>query len=1063
MNDIIESVLLESMEYGPDEEPPPVVPVPGSGDITSLSPNRMLANALTQWWGSSGLQDQDDIIDGLRKDVFADFETWAAAARSGLIGWHPGILPGEGSVLLEKSGMTFGLVVVNSVFRMVLPDPSPDLATCTAEQLSAAAGGDWNRWRHRNHLSMVLAGQAAPWPDAIDLGASDLLVAANEGQSTVSTAHPWLTVSRTPGRRHRLLRISGGGSESPALTDLAAARSEQRITITRPRPTASRVQTAAETYDEESLLASFYKQVATGQMVLVLVSGVEEERGLITVDELGQRLAKAVFGEVPVPPPAMSETWSAALAQMEPQVIEREISALYNDQKTTSPTAHRILGTPWSRIYDFTASDALSSVAALTPRPADSVTVINACHDKPGKKNSLVELVAMNGIASGTLTSVDFHHPDSDDTDARSLWLKRLKAEMLCHPVVFMASSPSSAALWQTVSLFGPPGGANAFPRFIVTPAGTSADRVRMNQNGLTHIRRSPAEFSIRRLMAGQQPLAEGKKRQAEVLQNVRRGTGISVLRSLLDRAPGGSSDFLKGSDPKWGDIVDGYAANLSIVEAIRAKSAPDSDGQLPIILVEGRAGSGKTAALMAYAYDLHKHGSAVGWIDREATIPLPEIRSQAKEMDLHAVFVDDVDIFGGQAARLLKELRNGGSTLVVAAIRTTRSEVIDATFRPRKVDADHPMTDGDLKSLIKVLKKNGLLGILKQYRFSPDGRLNKLREICQRSLLAAMIQVVTGKPFEEKVRGEFIQLTPEQRALYATVCVFESAIVFKKRGIEEADLLQIVSPHGPTPKMKIAIDRLLGMRLIDRAQDGMLRCRQRTIADTMVETVLKEDPKQLGSVIEFLLKFYAGYAGHLVDNDDPYRRIMIRLLNHSLMVSLRLPNNIVRDIYSSVHDLLQDDFHYWLQRGEFEFETGNIDLAANYLESARGSGGTGDYLVQTAWSAVTLRRSADSPRDSSLLQNALEAISTLEHVVRTRGNSSPHSFAVIARSGTEWLTACQNVLPANERIHIAGRILDVVKLGRRICQDNHQAMHAADAYEPRLQRIIKYNFGLPV
>jgi hypothetical protein len=1066
---IIESVLTESMEQGPGNELPLVLPVPGLGDLTPVAPGRMLANALTHWWGATGpgipLSHQEDVIEGLRNDVFAEFETWASSTRNGLTGWHPGLLPGEGSIQLKKADLAVGLVVANSVFRMVLPDPSPDLATCSAEQISAAVGGEWSQWTRQNGLSMVFAGHSATWPDALGLGSSTVLVAADDSQPAPSIGSSWITFPRDQERRYRLLKVDLGNVENPLLTDLAATRSEQPISLVRPRntqPRQSALQSESAIYNEGERVVDFYKQIATGQMVLVLMSGIEGEMGFNTVDELNQQLAKTVFGEVPIPPPTMSETWSAALARLQPHSIERELRALRSSQAAVSPAAHRILNAPWWRIYDFTASDALQTVASKNSKLAGAVAVINACHEKPGSKNNLVEVVAMNGTASDTLTSVDFSHPDSDATDARALWFKRFKAEMLCHPVAFMASSPSNAELWQTLTLVGPQGEGEGFPRFIITPTGSTAGQVRLSQSGLTHIRQNPAEFSTITLRAGDQSLAQGKKRQSENLSSTRRGAGISALKSLLDNAPRGSDEFLKGSDPKWGDIVDGFSAKLSIVDTIRTRSEPGIDDRFPIVLVEGRAGCGKTTALMSYAYDLHRQGNTVGWIDREATNPLAEIRVQASEMDLDAVFVDDVDMFGGQAAKLLRELGNGGRTLVVAAIRTTRSEVVDATFRPERVDADRPMTDEDLKSLIKVLRKNGLLGILKQYRFSPAARIDKLREICERSLLAAMIEVVSGKPFEAKVRGEFHELKMEQRAIYATVCVFESTIVFKKRGIEEADLLQIVSPQEPSRKMKTNIDHLISMRLLDRAQDGTLRCRQRTIADTVVETVLKDDPKQLGSVIELLLKFYAGYAGHILDSDNPYRRIMIRLLNHSLMVSLHLPREMVRNIYSAIHDLLQDDFHYWLQRGEYEFEMGDIDVAANYLESARGSGGIGDYLVQTAWGAVTLRRSSNRPQDDTLLQQALGAITELERVIRMRGNASPHTFTVMTRSGTEWLTACQNVLSASEGTQIAMRILDVVELGRKICKDNHQVLSTADIYEPKLRRIIRHDFGIP-
>ncbi|MGV9355442.1 P-loop NTPase [Streptomyces misionensis] len=1069
--DFLETVLLECLEA--DNALPPVTIVPGRHDVGRLGPGHgMLAKALTRYWGDTerGLWrgDEQDIVEAVRDVPFADFGTWSGA-HANFPGWHQGVLPGEGSVRLGTDAGTLGIVAVNTVFRTAVPDATAELVTCSPGQWDSAVGGDYLQWAGANGLTLVVAGHSAAVPPSLAPVLPKTVLLAPEGDSAPSgSAARWLVTSRGTTRQHRLLRVQTAGPGAPKVRDLAAPPAEQPVPLPSPRRAAHPARPAGRAtpaaYDERAAMEEFYQQIGTGRMVLVAVSGVHGESDPVDTDRLTRQLTEAVYsGVVPDPAPTTAEIWNTALAELGSRAVGEFVAELRGADEESTTAARRILGAPWWRVYDFTATDVFSSLPDADPRIAETNTFVDALARKPAAGNATVETVAMHGNPTGPET-LDFTVPADDDLSPRALWFRRLKAELLTHPTVFMAASPSSRSLWNALALAQPQTEAEHFPRFLITGPGTAADRARIRQAGLTHIQVSPHAFAVRQLRPGLEILQQGRRRLADIRVGARRGSGIKLVSSLVDSAPAGSVEFLKGQDPTWGDVKDGFAVKLSITDRIRASARPAEDGRRRIVLVEGRAGSGKTTALMQYAYELHQAGRTVAWIDREATDPLPNLKAQALSMSADAIFVDDVDIFGSLGASLLRELSNGGRALVVAAIRTTRSDELDVTFQSRRVSADEPLKDEDLGQIVDVLHEHGLPGILKRQNLRPE-KIDKLRELCDRSLLVAMIQVVTGKRFEDKIASEYHELDPEQVSVYATVCVFESAIVFKKRGIEQEDLLQIVSGRGaPKPSLNRAINRLVDRRFLTLAPDGTVRSRQRTIADTVVDTVLKKNPDQLAGVIEYLLRFYAQYAADIRDNDDPYRRILIRLLNHSLMVSLRLRPTQVRDIYSTVHELLQDNFHYWLQRGEYELERGDLGIAENHLETAQGcEGGATDHFVLTAWSAIRLRRSTESPADGSLRERAFEAIGVLEEVTRRHGGASPHSFSVVARRGTEWVEACEVSLSVGQVDDTLRRILAVVEAGRRFCKDNHEFMRIADEFEPKVNRLLERSKGIPL
>ncbi|MFF7330389.1 hypothetical protein [Streptomyces sp. NPDC008150] len=1073
--DLLDAVMIECLDLGAPGVPP-VVRVPWRQDLTPpRAGGGMLVKALARYWSDTERElwrpEGADTADAVTESLFAEYTSWAATDVS-FPDWLPGVLPGEGSTRIGGDGAALGIVVANTVFRMALPPGSgTERPNCTAEQLGAAVGGDYAKWAGDNRLTVVLGGHSAALPTSLGPLLPRTLLLAPEGEALPSRlGEKWQVTHLGAVRQHRVLRLEAGAGAggTPRVRDLAAPQNEQPIPLPRPRRTApspgGTAWQAAPQAGEAEVLEEFYGQLGTGRMILVAVSGLHGETRPVDTDTFTEGLTKAVYGGVPTPPPTTPEIWHTALARLNPLVVDQHVAELRVDPEHFSNPAHRVLRAPWSRIYDLTATDLLTSMLRHDAQVTDTNTFVNALIRKPRAGNATVEAVAMHGEPTGP-EGLEFSVPADDDVTPRALWFRKLKAELLCRPTAFMATSPSSRALWQALTLVPQrqdPGG--RFPQFVITGPGTAADRERIRQAGFTHIEMPPHEFATRCLRPGLEVLQQGRRRLADVQLGARRNSGIKLVAGLVDSASAGTVEYLKGQDPTWGDVRDEFCAKLSIIDRIRDKARPGPNGRHSIVLVEGRAGSGKTTALMQYAYELHQAGRTVAWIDREATDPIPNLKAQAATMLPDAVFVDDVDIFGSLGASLLKELSNGGRSLVVAAIRTTRADELDVTFERDPVSADEPLKDEDLGQIVDILHKYALPGILKQHRVRAQ-KIDKLRELCDRSLLVAMIQVVTGKRFEDKVASEFHELDSSQVAVYATVCVFESAIVFKKRGIEQEDLLQIVSGRSaPRPALYEAIARLIKGRFLILAPDGTIRCRQRTIADTVVETVLKKNPTQLSSVVEFLLKFYAQYASESRDNDDPYRRIMIRLLNHSLMVSLRLKPARVREIYDTVHELLCDNFHYWLQRGEFELERGDLGIAENHLETAKGcEGGAADHYVLTAWSAIRLRRSTVAPADGTLHERAMQAIDVLEEVTRRHGGASPHSFSVVARRGTQWLEACERSLSADQIDLVLRKILDVIASGRRFCKDNHEFMRIADEYEPQLNRLLERSRGVPM
>ncbi|MFI6788878.1 hypothetical protein ACIBG4_16275 [Nonomuraea sp. NPDC050383] len=1042
--DLLDAVLLECYE---DDFQPLVLPVPGIGDLHESAAGRLVERALVNNWRDieAGLWsgEYSEIVEAMRDRVFKDFLDWARSYHDEV--WQPGLLPGDGSTRIAVGKRQVGLIVANTVFRMVASPPDHMLAVCAVEQLSHAVGGDFAAWKARNDLTVVVAAEPAALPLGFPLDGSTLLLTGRQGGDDA-----W----SVGGQSYRLIRAQFGQTGQPEVTDATEGKG---ITLARraPRQQPTPVPVVEEPYDEAKHLQEFYRQVESGRMVLVLISGAAKDT--IDLDKLRDQITVTTYGNLPSSQPSMRSIWPDAVASLSAPQLQSILQQLRSAPGAQLPGVRNLLRSPWWRIYDFTGSNTLQAMASGDDQI--SARVFNACYDRPEEDPTVdVEIIAMNGIVGDDLSTIDFG-PAKSHADPRSQWFRQFQTDALLYPMVWMAASPSSQALWEPQELIATQEHESLPARFVVTPDGIPADRARLRSNGLIHIRRDPADFAATSLRPGIEQLRRGRDRRVALVDETRMGKGVALVSSLIKDRHVGSKDYLKGHDPTWGDIVDGKAAMLSVVEAIRRATVPGVDRAEPIVLVKGRAGSGKTTALMHFAYYLHRKGKTVGWIDRETTRSRKAVVDEMLKLNPDAMFVDDVAIFSSQAATLLRHLNRNGQTLVVASVRRTREDVLDATFRPSVVAADDPLNDDDLERLVKILKDNGLLGILKEYRFMRQ-RVEKLRQLSGRSLLAAMIEVVTRQRFEDKVRSEYEQLSDERKLIYATVSFLQSELVNKQHGIDEGDLIQVVSQGAPGVETVNAINVLIGQRLLNLTPEGSLRCRQKTFADTVVDSILRDQPPFLAEIIRSLLVFYAERGGHITRHDHPYRMVMIRLLNHDMMKKTKIPYGDVRSIYDSVHDLLHEDFHYWLQRGQFELERGDLSIAANHMHSAIGcDGGATDHLVLTTRSSIRLRHATAYAKDAASFAEAKAALDDLEWIAKRKGSDSPHTFAVMVRDGCNWMEACRTVVSKDQFLDLGSQILDICELGKDVCEDNNQFLDVANRYEPKIRRLM----GVPM
>lgn len=726
-----------------------------------------------------------------------------------------------------------------------------------------------------------------------------------------------------------------------------------------------------------------------------------------------------------------------ALSSTDPSTAQKLIRKHLSNGLSDYRALVALIQAPWDRVYSI-GGLALDPIRfEQLPQP---VLRVSGCDPNP---DEMTRTLLVDNALIQDLDPVSFLLPASGTQ--REIWGQELRTRTLRRPTIAIANT-GHELLWQILESRD----ADSKSRcFVVLRHIRPEDQLAAINVAATLVQGSLDDLA-KALPAGHMKLQAGRRALARKRKGAAVGVGVQLVATLVrEHETAEDWSFLRGFDPTWDDVSSGRLLELPVLGHLRREVILDKGARNTVVL-RGRAGAGKTAALMQLGYELTTHESiVVAWIDRAATQSMARLLDEVLEIEPDCVIVDDVDIFGDSAPDLLRRLNRHGDTLVVASVRTTREHTVGWAPGARYVD-ELPMSDADIDSLERLLDSAGLLGSLQGVQ-PRQTRLEKIRKVCERDLLAALIQIVTGQRFEERIRSEFSQLTETEQRAYLTLAVYVAQVNESKR-ISEEDLLQSALAGAPLGAMSRALDSLISKRLL-MIDDSGVGVRHRAIADALVAGMSRE---RIAMVVGALLRYYAGRAHAITDASHPERRKMVALLSHSLMVRLGLPRESVRTIYASVKPLLDGDFHYWLQRGAYETEQGDQELARSYLESARSCpGGLNDYKVTTEWGILRLQRAQRSPGSLALALEARDALHELLRVAATHGASSPHTYKVLASEGDAFVGSTQ-LLPQQELMALRDELDRTVGVGLMVCRDNFLAMEALESYSKRRGNVVR-------
>jgi Mrp family chromosome partitioning ATPase len=726
-----------------------------------------------------------------------------------------------------------------------------------------------------------------------------------------------------------------------------------------------------------------------------------------SADELKRKFWALCFPDEEYTPSAsLQNLYESALRLHRKDTTELLRGVLTVDSETLPDWYKLYFTMPWLRIYTLNIDDLLRAASRkfALPRDLHLISALREAYESPKNAHGpLLEAVYLNGDIDGIPEEVTFSTTQYAERLARpEPWYVRVAADLVSRPFVFVGTQLDEPPLWQHIELRRNRGGRGMRelrPRsYLVTPHLDAARRTLLAEYNVVWLPFTAEEFAeevLAKLQAAATTGLRTLQREADV--NPLELRDIPLVSSLANN-PTQASEFLVGGQPIWADIQTERAILRDCDEALwtGVTTGLTTAGHRGVVIVTGTAGSGKSTALMRVALRLNAEGHTVGWIDTEGSLTPHEIRVAMRRDDAPvALAIDDADMYGSELSSMARELsRRPPYPLIIVGIRAGRVDTVlqekllqDVPVREFSMP---PLADADIDGLMSILDRENRLGLLKGK--SRDEQRAAFRDQAGRHLLVAMIQATSGRRLEEKAVQELTDLGDGARA-YGLIAV-ASAYRF---GLQRNEILLGLGESSNTSLN--TVDMLLRRHVTRMGHDGAIWARHRVIAEVIAAELQKTG--QIKELVHGLAHIAATQVLPTLPRSARQWRMLRHVTNHEFLIRV-VGVDAARNLYGELEGLLRWDYHFWLQRGSLEVEMGDLNLAENFLNQARGLAPTDPY-VETEYAYLLLRKAIENPTADHASELVREANETLTSLIDRVGERDRYPYHVLGSQGIAW------------------------------------------------------------
>jgi tetratricopeptide (TPR) repeat protein len=262
---------------------------------------------------------------------------------------------------------------------------------------------------------------------------------------------------------------------------------------------------------------------------------------------------------------------------------------------------------------------------------------------------------------------------------------------------------------------------------------------------------------------------------------------GYRAVRSLLAEARAHlstqtSQAFYNGTSPQWADIAAGYDVERDLAAELRdfVEARSGLGGPLPIGVVVGRSGDGKTTLLMRLAADLSDRGDRVLWYEPyQLELNLMALAGQEPDRRL-VVMVDDAHAL--DLEKLDQQVQalhaSGAGLLLVLGVRqelwAASRQISQSRAEIRRFEIDR-VSDAEIDRFLAAYERAGELGQLAT--LSPAARVAKFRGDDDRQLLVMLLEAKYNEALTDYVQRTLTGLADRFGEKVVRACQFVATL----------------------------------------------------------------------------------------------------------------------------------------------------------------------------------------------------------------------------------------------------------------------------------------------